>query len=268
MLNGLKVADTTTLPKFLFKLFFALYMFTGMHVTIEHVGGYGLYLPFNIIGWMFVSVMIGLGLWQIGKKEKILFSQFHCLSWIGFGLMCLPLLYPNNEHADLAIMRLLGLGGGLLLYLSFQQFRFKKIDLYWFFYILLGGVLIQTFHGLSEHFLPIESWLRISIERSFGVLRQNNIMATFLVTGVVVSLFLLLNDKSVYGSLGKQVMIYSIPLLTSAFFLPLQSRTGYLTFIIALGLLLLFGLQKQKKKQVAIWLGLVLIGLLIGFKTP
>ena len=255
-------------PKNLFKAIFTLYMLVGMHFNMEHVGGYGLYLPFNIIGWMFVSLLIGLGLWQIGKTGKILFSQFHCLSWIGFGLMCLPLLYPNNEHADLAIMRLLGLGGGLLLYLSFQQFRFKKIDLYWFFYILLGGVLIQTFHGLSEHFLPIESWLRISIERSFGVLRQNNIMATFLVTGAAVSLFLLLNDKSVDGSLGKQVMIYSIPLLTSAFFLPLQSRTGYLTFIIALGLLLLFGLQKQKKKQVAIWLGLVLIGLLIGFKTP
>ena len=92
------------------------------------------------------------------------------------------------------------------LYLSFQQFRFKKIDLYWFFYILLGGVLIQTFHGLSEHFLPIESWLRISIERSFGVLGQNNIMATFLVTGAAVSLFLLLKDKSVDGSLGKQAI--------------------------------------------------------------
>ena len=48
-------------------------MLAGMHFNMEHVGGYGLYLPFNIIGWMFVSLLIGLGFWKIGKTGKIIF---------------------------------------------------------------------------------------------------------------------------------------------------------------------------------------------------
>ncbi|SVD42907.1 uncharacterized protein METZ01_LOCUS395761, partial [marine metagenome] len=139
MIKFIQQVDSRTM----FKVVFAVYMLAGMHVKIEHVGGYGLYMPFNIIGWMFVSLLIGLGLWQIGKTGKILFSQFHCLCWIGFGLMCLPLLYPNNEYADFAVMRLLGLSGGLLLFLSFQQYQFNREERYWFLYVILGSVLIQ-----------------------------------------------------------------------------------------------------------------------------
>ena len=40
--------------------------------------------------------------------------------------MLLPFFYSNNVHANLTVMRILGLGGGLLLYLSLQQFEFTK----------------------------------------------------------------------------------------------------------------------------------------------
>jgi len=149
-------------PKNLFKAIFTLYMLVGMHFNMEHVGGYGLYLPFNIIGWMFVSLLIGLGFWQIGKSGKISFSQFHCLCWIGFGLMCLPLLYPNNEYADFAVMRLLGLSGGLLLYLSFQQYQFTRKECYWFLYVILGSVLIQIFLSVSGPLLSTVNFLGIT----------------------------------------------------------------------------------------------------------
>jgi O-antigen polymerase len=110
-------------PNTLFKIVFAGYLLGGMHFTMHHPGGYGLYLPFNTVGWMFISALIGIGFWQIAISEKIIFTRFHIFCWIGFGLMCLPLLYQNNENSGLVLHRFLGLGGGFLLYLSFQQFH-------------------------------------------------------------------------------------------------------------------------------------------------
>ena len=252
--------------KKLFKTIFALYMLAGMHFNMEHVGGYGLYLPFNIIGWMFLSLLIGLGFWQIGKTGKIIFSQFNCLCWIGFGLMCLPLLYPNNEYADFAIMRLLGLSGGLLLFLSFQQYHFTREERYWFLYVILGSVLIQILLAVSGSLLLSINFLENTLDPSFGALAQKNIFSTFIATGAVISLFLLLNHQSAIHSNFKLGIIFSVPFLVCTQFYSLQSRTGALALAFGIGFMLVFSFQKNK--QVFLWIGSALIGLLVGFKTP
>ena len=262
----MKVQIQDITPKTLFKIVFAVYLLLGMHFNMDHLGGYGLYLPFNAMGWIFISLLIGLGCWEIRNNGKIIFSRFQIICWIGIGLMCLPLIYPNNENSGLVIHRFLGLGAGLILYLSFQQFRFNREDRNWFLYIILGGILIQAFYGLSQYFLPLESWFGISVDRTFGVLMQKNVMATFLVTGAAISLFLLLKDESIKDHKNKMWFIYSVSFLTSLFYLPLQSRTGYLTFPLAIALISILGYKK--KKQLLTWLGFAIIGFLIGAKAP
>ena len=262
----MKVQIQEITPKTLFNIVFAVYLLLGMHFNVDHLGGYGLYLPFNTVGWMFISLLIGLGCWEIRNNGKIIFSRFQIICWIGTGLMCLPLIYPNNENSGLVIHRFLGLGAGLILYLSFQQFRFNREGRYWFLYIILGGILIQAFYGLSQYFLPLESWFGISVDRPFGVLMQKNVMATFLVTGAAISLFLLLKDEAIIEHKIKMWFIYSIPFLTSILYLPLQSRTGYLTFFLAIGLISILGYKK--KKQLLTWLCFAIIGFLIGAYTP
>ena len=262
----MKVQIQDITPKTLFKIVFAVFLLIGMHFNMGHLGGYGLYLPFNTMGWMFISLLIGLGFWQIGKTGRIEFSQFQIFCWVGFALICLPLIYPNNENAALALQRILGLGGGITLFFSFLQFRFNREDRNWFLYIILGGILIQVFYGLSLHFLHLESWFGISVDHPFGVLMQKNVMATFLVTGAAISLYLLIKDESIKEHKFKIWFIYSIPFLTSILYLPLQSRTGYLTFPLAIGLVSILGYKK--KKQLFTWLGLAIIGFLIGAKAP
>ena len=262
----MKVQIQDITPKTLFKIVFAVYLLLGMHFNMDHLGGYGLYLPFNAMGWIFISLLIGLGCWEIRNNGKIIFSRFQIICWIGIGLMCLPLIYPNNENSGLVIHRFLGLGAGLILYLSFQQFRFNREDRNWFLYIILGGILIQAFYGLSQYFLPLESWFGISVDRTFGVLMQKNVMAIFLVTGAAISLYLLLKDESIKDHKNKMWFIYSVSFLTSILYLPLQSRTGYLTFSLAIALVSILGYKK--KKQLFTWLGLAIIGFLIGAKAP
>ena len=73
------------------KAIFGFYVLFAIHIPISHIGGSGLYLPFNILSWIFVSLIIGLGSWQIFKSRRLYFSQFILHSWIGFALMILPL---------------------------------------------------------------------------------------------------------------------------------------------------------------------------------
>ena len=47
-----------------FWIIFASYTLFGMHFFMHNQGGAGLYLPFNMLGWSFIAVLISLGLWQ------------------------------------------------------------------------------------------------------------------------------------------------------------------------------------------------------------
>ena len=107
-----KILDLDT--KDIFYYIFSSYFLFGMRVSVEPVGGYGLYLPFNIIGWMFISLLIGLGLYQISKSGKLFYSNLYIHCMMGSALLLIPFFYSNNIHAHLEVMRLFGLGGGLL----------------------------------------------------------------------------------------------------------------------------------------------------------
>ena len=241
-------------PKDMFYYVFSSYLLIGMHISFEHVGGYGLYLPFNIIGWMFISILIGLGLFQVSKTERLIYSNLFIYCLIGSALMLLPFFYSNNVHADLAVMRILGLGGGLLLYLSFQQFEFKKEEKIRFLYVILGSVIIQILLRSFSLFDP-----------EFGAMAQKNVFATFLATGTAIALFLLVNEKDGFNNIIKQILVFSIPFLSCIHIYYLQSRTGYLSLIIGVGFILLFG--DRRNKNLLIGIGLLFIGLVAGSIT-
>ena len=241
-------------PKDVFYYVFSSYLLIGMHISIKHVGGYGLYLPFNIIGWMFISFLIGLALFQVSRNERLIYSNLFIYCLIGSALMFLPILFSNNIHAGFAIMRMLGLSGGLILYLSFQQFEFNKEDKIRFLYVMLGSVIIQI--SIRSFFL---------FDPEFGAMAQKNVFATFLATGTTIALFLLLSEKNRIKNIIKQILVFSIPFLSCIHIYYLQSRTGYLSLIVGVGFIILFG--DRRNKNLLIGIGLLFIGLVVGTIT-
>ena len=237
-----------------FYYIFSIYFLFGMHISLDHIGGYGLYLPFNIIGWIFVSFLIGMGFYQISRSETLFITQLQIYCLIGFALLLIPFCYPNNFHANLALMRILGLLGGLLLYFSFSQFQFSKEENNRFLYIILGSVLIQILLKYSFFVQP-----------QFSAMAQNNIFATFLSTGAGISLFLLLHDDHSINNTLKRILIFCIPLFISFQIYHLQSRTGYLSLIVGSIFLMFFGTRRNK--SLLVWFGLILTGLMLGAIT-
>ena len=160
------------------KAIFGFYVLFAIHIPISHIGGSGLYLPFNILSWIFISLIIGLGSWKIFKSRRLYFSQFIIHSWIGFTLMILPLVYGNNEYSNFSFFRIIGLGLGILLLISYHQFRFRKSDIYDFLYMFLGLLFIQSLFKLYQQVAPDLSFPLIRSIVHFGPFAQKNIFAT------------------------------------------------------------------------------------------
>ena len=207
------------------KAIFGSYVLFIIHIPFSHIGGSGLYLPFNILSWIFTSLVIGLASWQIYKSRRLYFSQFILQSFIGFALLILPLAYVNNDYSNLSFFRIIGLGMGVLLLISYRQFQFKRNDIHDFLYMILGLVFIQSLFKLYLEFAPDPRFSLVQSIAYFGPFTQKNIFATYLATGLVISFMLLLNDKTIWNVRWKKLLIHSIPFTVMAQYFFLQSRT-------------------------------------------
>ncbi|WP_440876243.1 Wzy polymerase domain-containing protein [Thalassotalea sp. PLHSN55] len=232
-----------------FKVFLCLYFLVGMHIIFDTPGGVGLYLSFNTIAWLFVVVLISLGLWQISQNRKVYYSKM--LIWIAVGYICLviPAFYPF-EFTDHAIPRLLALTAGLLFLFCLYQFKVSQQDTFTLLLIILIAVAIEAVFGLIQ-FLILEEgdWggYKIGISRPHGVFLQPNVMASFMATGLAIALYLSVNlAKFKQQKLLSYFILFSL-ISTSFLLVLLQSRTGQLAAFTLL--ILMSGYLYQKNKR-------------------
>ena len=240
---------------------FSAYLFFGINTAIPHLGGHGLYLPFNTVGWIFISFVMGLASYQIGKNSKIIISKIMVYNVVGIVFMVIPIFYDNSEYSHLASMRLYGLLLGFVLFVALHQFDFDKVDKTKSLYIVLLAASIQlAIQTVSKLFPKGEFFVALS---NFNAMAQSNIYATFLCTGVLISFYLILTDKDLSKSPLKKTLAYSMPLLSTIQLIQLQSRTGYLSLFLGTSfILVVWGFKKNKPYY--LWIVTLFIGLFAG----
>ncbi|MHA7000951.1 PglL family O-oligosaccharyltransferase [Aeromonas schubertii] len=210
------------------KWLWALWLLLGMHFFMHNPGGAGLYLPFNAIGWVFASLLMGLGLWVCTQKGVVRLSRL----WLGLGVMAsllwLPMLWGDANLRDYALPRLLGLMGGVLFLFSLYQSLTRDDGRHWLLNLLLGAVAIELTLGLVQFFLLIPgNWIGYdtAVNRPYGIFQQPNVMASFMATGLAVALW---QEGSASFSRGaswlRAYLLFGTPLLLVV----LQSRVGQL----------------------------------------
>ncbi|HAU4884027.1 TPA: ligase [Aeromonas hydrophila] len=241
-----------------------LYWLLGMHFFMHNPGGAGLYLPFNAWGWIFASLVIGLGLWQVTLQQRLVFSSLQGWLWLGALLLLLPMAYPGFELKDYAIPRLLGLFAGLLFLFCLYQWQLVRASRDRLLYLLLGAVAIEALLGLVQYYLLIPgNWLGYDTRanRPYGIFQQPNVMATFMATGFALAGWLELRGNANPWLKGLR---YGVILAASLLLVALQSRVGQLGGLLAL-LLLVPALHRQGR--LAQVLGLVALGVGLGIAS-
>ena len=255
--------------KTIFFYIFSIYFLFGVHFYSYTLGGYGLYLTNNIIGWIFITLLISIGIIQIIISGEIYFTKFS--KFVLFGILCLllPIIYPNNDLLSWATLRILGLMGGFLFYFSLLQFKFSKIERYHLTYIILGSIFIEAILGIFQYyFFSSDNWMRYNIEENFpsGIFRQRNVMGVFMTTGCAISFYLVNKDKSYHDSILKRILLLLIPITTSIILVGVKSKAAFLGY--ALFFIFMIPNIEINKKWTRFWIFSSFIGFLIGFYSP
>lgn len=261
----------STLKKGFF-ITFAAYMLIGMHYFQHNSGGSGLHLPFNVVGWMFITPLIGFGLWQITLQRKVIYSSLTKLFVAATLLMLIPVLYANSNVVSESYTRLFGLIGGLLLFISLQQLQLTSKQRLLLLNLVLAAVFIEACFSLIQYYvLPVNNWVGYQklANRPYGIFQQPNVAASFLTTGIALALYLLTqiteSDKKQRWFYYATTFLATIPVIL------LQSRTGYLSLAFAPLLLLPWVYYQLKDKQqsrtVLIWITAYIVAVAIGLYT-
>jgi len=260
--------NLTTLKKGFF-ITFAVYMLIGMHYFQHNGGGSGLHLPFNVIGWIFISALIGIGLWQATVQAKLVYSRLSLLFIAATTVMLIPVLYADPIVAGLSYTRLLGLVGGLLFFIALQQLQLSQKQRLTLLYLILSAVFIEAYISLVQYYLlPVNNifgYQKIA-NRPYGIFQQPNVSASFLTTGIALALYLLTQTK--LDEKRKRRFCYVTTFIAVIPVVLLQSRTGYLSLLVASLLLLPWvWLQLRESgqlKSLFIWLACCAIAIAIG----
>ncbi|WP_429127027.1 Wzy polymerase domain-containing protein [Aeromonas veronii] len=239
----------------------ALYWLFGMHFFMHNPGGAGLYLPFNAWGWIFASLVIGLGLWHVTLRQRLIASPLQAGLLIGASLLLLPMLYPDFALKDYAIPRLLGLFAGLLFLFGLYQWCFNKAQRDRLLYLILIAIAMEAVLGLVQFYLLTPgNWIGYDTKanRPYGIFQQPNVMATFMATGLALSIWLELRRE---GGCLLMALRYGVILSAALLLVVLQSRVGQLGGLLALLLLMP---QLHRQHLLSRVLALVILAVAIG----
>ncbi|MFQ1880465.1 Wzy polymerase domain-containing protein [Aeromonas veronii] len=247
-----------------FSALFITYWLLGMHFFMHNPGGAGLYLPFNAWGWVFASLTIGLGLWQVTLRQRLVFSSLQAALWVGALLMLLPMLYLGFALKDYAIPRLLGLFAGLLFLFGLYQWRFNRLQRDRLLYLVLIAIAMEAVLGLVQFYLLTPgNWIGYDAKanRPYGIFQQPNVMATFMATGIALAIWLELRSNE---HVWLRRVSYGVIVAASLLLIVLQSRVGLLGGLLAF---ILLGPQLHRQRLLVRMLCLVLLGAVVGLAS-
>ncbi len=258
-----------TLPKNrTFLMFIGMTFLGSMHFFMKNPGGSGLSLPFNPVIWLTIGMGIGVALYQIANNGAIRYSKVTLVYCFCCGLLTLPSLYTLNSEFN-ATDRLFGLWGGLLFFISLQQFRFSNLEKQRLLWFIIIACVIEALFGYIQYFLLPEKnpfGYNAIANRPYGIFQQPNVMASFLATGMILSGYLLARQpqKKYDTKLHKTGLLCVVPVLTVPLLVILASRTGWLGGALGVALLIPYLRRFSTSKRVIAWLGAVVIGLMLG----
>lgn len=243
----------------------ALYWLLGMHFFMHNPGGSSFYLPFNMVGWAFVSLLIGIGFWQVAGSQRLYVSSLQAGLWGGFALLLIPLFAHSELPIEAGIPKMLGIAAGLLLLFALSQLRLVREQRLLLLYLLLGAVAIEAGFGLVQYFLLTPgNWIGYStlINRPYGIFQKDSVLSSFLALGISVALYLQfysVNKTSSWQNIFAGLVLFSSSLLLVL----IQSRAGQYGALGA-AILLCAVAFKSQPKRVSLLIMTMLVGLAFG----
>jgi len=181
-------------------------------------------------------------------------------------VLALPQLYPIAVSPGGAGLRLLGLAGGIALFFALQQQPWRHSTWLTLLKLILACIALQTVVGLIQYFV-LEPGNILGFDklanRPYGTFQQVNVMASFMATGLLLSIYLIMDDEASKSPSIRGLAYFQI-FASSLLLVAIQSRTGQLGALCGI-LLLLPALLKSRLKIVFKITLLMTLGIILAF---
>ena len=236
-----------------------------------NIGGTGLRLPNNIIVWIVANLIAGYSLYLIAARAKLNLPRYF-IYIIAFPILAtISGFIAGVDNPIEWLFRLLFIWCGLLFYIALFQHKLTQGRIDRLLFIIVISALIQAVIGVLQisisDILPV--WMpRIQNQAllPYGVFQQINNQASYQVTALIITIFLITRPYITKGVAWKRILLF-IFLGINAFIISYSgSRIGILALIVALPFAITGrwqGLVKNKQLAVAS-LVFIIIGVVLG----
>ena len=202
----------------------------------------------------YVNILICLGLslglfgfWfrRAANYRAIIVSPALAYFTAGVVVLAFPLTYTTDMRVTGAAWRVGGTVLGLFWFVSCLQIHWRRCTVLAALYGLLFLVAVQAVIAGQQWLVPDNAWVPLYGNRVYGSFFQPNVLASFIATGVTLTLALLLlpglASKRARNEHARQCGLLILLAMLSAVLICIQSRAGWLGGIAAVLLLFRFG---------------------------
>ena len=202
----------------------------GMNTSLTNMGGSGVQIPYNMFSWLVASAFIFVSVIRVILIGQIRIHKSSLYYGVFVVMLLIPLLYTDLLFLDVEVLRLAGIAGGILFFLSLQQHGNVQYKIY-ILLILFGSTLIQTVLGLIQYYISVDdAWFTIMSAkyRPYGIFQQVNVFSIYLAVGNLLGLYL----ANIYYSAESRVFPVAVGLvLFLNFHLTILSGAGTATIV-------------------------------------
>lgn len=236
-----------------------------MHIYSGNIGGDALQLPFNAITLTLITSLIFIAFLSV-NRTGIKYDEFSKVLLLFITLTLIPFFWSDFNLAISEYLRFIVILIGSLYYLSLLQINKNKSFFLKLLLLISLASLIQGLLSLYQYYLFVSSIYNFDLNygRPYGVFQQTNTLASFLVTGLSVSLFIL----SQYIKLPIKIRIFLYCNIFTSIWVTLlcESRVGYITLSIV-AIYYIFSRTKNNNLKI-IFLSLILLSSCLAYNLP
>lgn len=227
----------------------AFLFLAAMHYYQVDGGGFGLSLSYNSTTWIAVSIIIAIGCWKSVASQILRWTRVDLAFLLIFVVLLLPLLWSESPWREATYDRYLAIAAFLLVIFVHRQFTLTDSQKQLFWAIIAGAALIQGVIGVIQFIVP-EYFHFVKSGRPVGTLLQANVYASFMATGLAISVYQILAVKL---SQSFKYLHYIVVFVCVLMEYVVRSRTGMLgAAIVILFMFFLYRTQVKKIKTLAL----------------
>lgn len=264
------MSRTNNLINLLAHFFLVVTFLLAMHYYPQSLGGTGLEHPSNNLVLVGATLFALTALYYAVRiKGQLVVSTFFLCTLFMFAALLIPLLYPNfAAGSSTAQFRLTGLAWGLLILVSVHQLPNREQLKKTLLLCVVAAAGIESLVGLWQmSFVPHGGTFLFApnMSKPVGTFNQPNVFGSFLATGVVCGLYLLINrTKQKFNATCYLIAISNF--LIGLVLFSIGSRSAMISVLVAPAILLLIHRQWifANKRLLFLWLIPLLAGLLIN----